>query len=134
GIFYYGGFAGPVEKIRLLGVLQRIALCYLFAGWLFVWLRPRGLAIACAGLLLGYWAMMLFIPVPGVGAGNFVEGKNLANYFDKMAEGFAGGDVKLFLDTALAQGTGEIFLTAVSLLSCFAFAGFLYSRKIFIRV
>jgi predicted acyltransferase len=85
GIFYYGGFAKGIDHIRLLGVLQRLALCYLFAGLLFVTLRLRGLIIACVGLLIGYWALMTFVPVPGVGAGNFAEGKNLANYIDKTS-------------------------------------------------
>ena len=35
GIFYYGGIAVGIEHVRLLGVLQRIALCYLFAGLIF---------------------------------------------------------------------------------------------------
>jgi len=83
GIFYYGGFAGGFEKIRLLGVLQRIALCYLFAGLTFCTFRLRGMIACCAALLLGYWALMTFVPVPGAGAGNFEEGKNLANYIDK---------------------------------------------------
>jgi predicted acyltransferase len=84
GIFYYGGISGGVEKIRLLGVLQRIALAYFFAGLLFINFRLKGLIIAFASLLAGYWALMTFVPVPGVGAGNFDEGKNLANYLDKM--------------------------------------------------
>lgn len=83
GILYYGGFSTPFEKIRLLGVLQRIALCYLFSGILFCYLRPKALIGVCAGLLVGYWAMMSFIPVPGHGAGNFAEGANLANYIDQ---------------------------------------------------
>ena len=83
GIFYYGGFAGGFEKVRLLGVLQRIALCYLFAGLIFCTFRLRGMIACCAALLLGYWALMTFVPVPGVGAGNFDEGKNLANYIDR---------------------------------------------------
>ena len=84
GILYYGGFSTPVEKIRLLGVLQRIALSYLFAGLLFCYLKPRGLIAACVGILIGYWALMSFVPVPGHGAGNFAEGANLANYVDKQ--------------------------------------------------
>ena len=28
--------------------------------------------------------MMMFVPVPGIGTGNFAEGKNLANYIDKQ--------------------------------------------------
>lgn len=82
GLFYYGGLSGGIEKVRLLGVLQRIALCYFFAATLFCLLSPRGLIAACTVLLLGYWALMAFIPVPGIGAGNFEEGKNLANYVD----------------------------------------------------
>ena len=84
GILYYGGFSTPVEKIRLLGVLQRIALCYLFAGLLFCFLRPKALAGVCAGILIGYWALMTWVPVPGHGAGNFAEGANLANYLDQQ--------------------------------------------------
>jgi len=83
GIIYSGGIAGGIEKIRLLGVLQRIALCYFFAALLFCTLRTRGLIVACVALLVGYWAMMTFIPVPEVGAGSFTEGANLANWIDK---------------------------------------------------
>lgn len=89
GLFYYGGFsaleghAGTFADLRLLGVLQRIALSYLFAGWLFIYFRPRTLVVVLVGLLVGYWAMMTFVPVPGVGAGHFEEGKNLANWVDK---------------------------------------------------
>jgi predicted acyltransferase len=84
GILYYGGFSTSFENIRLLGVLQRIALCYLFAGLLFCYLKPKALIGVCAGLLLGYWALLSFVPVPGHGAGNFAEGANLANYVDQQ--------------------------------------------------
>ncbi len=84
GIIYYGGIAKGLEGVRLLGVLQRIALCYFFAGLLFCTLSVRGLIAACAGLLIGYWALMTFVPIPGVGAGHFNEGANLANYVDKQ--------------------------------------------------
>ncbi len=83
GLFYYGGFATPFERIRLLGVLQRLALCYLFASLLFCYLKPKALAGVCVGILIGYWALLSFVPVPGHGAGNFAEGMNLANYLDK---------------------------------------------------
>lgn len=84
GILYYGGFATPVDQIRLLGVLQRLALCYLFAGLAFCFLGKRGLIALCVTLLVGYWALLTFVPVPGVGAGNFAEGQNLANYIDRQ--------------------------------------------------
>lgn len=84
GLFYYGGLSrddGP-EMFRYVGVLQRIAICYFFGGLLFLNCRLRGLIIACIVILVGYWAMMTFIPVPGVGVGSYEEGKNLANYVD----------------------------------------------------
>ncbi len=84
GILYYGGFATPINEIRLLGVLQRLALCYLFAGLAFCFFGKRGLITLCVTLLVGYWALLTFVPVPGVGAGNFAEGQNLANYIDRQ--------------------------------------------------
>jgi predicted acyltransferase len=79
GWWYYGGLGG---QIRLLGVLQRLGLCYLGASVLFVCLRPRSLVLACAALLAGYWALMTLVPVPGFGAGDLAEGHNLANWID----------------------------------------------------
>jgi predicted acyltransferase len=84
GIIYYGGLSTPFEKIRLLGVLQRLALCYLFASLLFCYLKPKALVGVCVGLLIGYWALLSFVPVPEHGAGNFAEGMNLTNYLDKQ--------------------------------------------------
>ena len=83
GLFAYDGIAHGFGQIRLLGVLQRIALCYLFAGLAFCYLKPKALVALCVSLLIGYWALMTFVPVPEVGAGNFEEGKNLANYIDR---------------------------------------------------
>jgi predicted acyltransferase len=82
GILYYGGWSDGWDSVRWLGVLQRLALCYATAAILFLYFRPRGLVLWCAGLLLGYWAAMSLVPVPGVGADNFAEGKNLANWID----------------------------------------------------
>lgn len=85
GLFYYGGLSrdGGPEMFRYVGVLQRIALCYLFGGLVLLNFRLRGMIAVCATLLLGYWALLAWVPVPGVGAGNFAEGKNLTNYIDQ---------------------------------------------------
>ena len=63
GIFYSGGLSATWPDIRLLGVLQRIALAYCGAGLLFVFFSPRALAGICAGILLGYWALMSWMPI-----------------------------------------------------------------------
>ena len=85
GIFHYGGASNVWPKIRLVGVLQRIALCYLAAGLLFTFFRPRTLAIVTVSLLLIYWALMALVPVPGAGRGNYAERMNLADHIDKVA-------------------------------------------------
>ncbi|MFI5336281.1 MAG: acyltransferase family protein [Opitutales bacterium] len=82
GLFYYGGLATPLTELRLLGVLQRLALCYGAASLLYLHFRPRGLVVAIGVLLAGYWALLTFVPVPGFGAGDFAEGHNLTNWID----------------------------------------------------
>jgi len=82
GLIYYGGVSEHWHDIRFVGILQRIALCYLFASLLFLNLSLRGLMVAFALLLLGYWALMTFMPVPGIGAGFFSPDANLANWLD----------------------------------------------------
>ena len=66
GIIYYGGFGHEWPGIRLMGVLQRIAICYFFTGLLFCFVPRRGLIAAVAGLLLGYWALLALVPFPDV--------------------------------------------------------------------
>ena len=68
--------------IRLLGVLNRIALCYLFTSLLFLNLRLPGLIVAFVAILAGYWALMTFVPVPGIGVGSYAKDANLANWLD----------------------------------------------------
>jgi predicted acyltransferase len=63
GIFYSGGFTSPWPDIRLMGVLNRIALAYFFGGLLFCFFKPRVLVAICVGILAGYWAIMTFVPV-----------------------------------------------------------------------
>ena len=82
GIIYYGGISGGLEGVRLLGVLQRIGICYLVTGLLFIYLPVRGLVAAFLVLLGGYWALLSFVAVPGQEAVSFEEGRNITNWFD----------------------------------------------------
>ncbi len=57
-----------LTTLRIYGVLTRIALCYLVVGLLcLVTRRVATLLAISAVLLLGYWALMRFVPVPGFG-------------------------------------------------------------------
>lgn len=48
---------GRVSGVRILGVLQRIALCYFFASVIIYYAKARGAFLAGLILLLLYWAM-----------------------------------------------------------------------------
>ncbi len=63
GLLVYGGLSKGFGEIRWLGVLQRIALCYFFTSLIFCTFKARGMAITCALLLVGYWALTSFVPI-----------------------------------------------------------------------
>jgi predicted acyltransferase len=53
--------------LRIPGVLQRIGICYLAASIFFLYLKPKARAVVVFLLLVGYWILMRFVPVPGFG-------------------------------------------------------------------
>ena len=73
--------------IRIPGVLQRIAVCYLVAALLFLTTGWRTQAIVTAALLLGYWGAMTLVPVPGYGRGDLGPEGNLAAWLDRAVLG-----------------------------------------------
>jgi predicted acyltransferase len=66
GIIYSGGFSNSWPDMRLMGVLNRIALAYMFAGLFFCFFRPKALIAICGALLVGYWALMSFTPIRNI--------------------------------------------------------------------
>jgi predicted acyltransferase len=68
---------------RIAGVLQRIALCYFFAAVITLNTGVRGQVAITALLLLGYWAILAFVPAPGSVAGDYSKETNLAGYIDR---------------------------------------------------
>ena len=87
-----------LTHLRLYGVLTRIALCYLAAGLicLAVWntrRRARTLVAITAALLVGYWILMRFVPVPGFGVPTHAipildPDRNLAAWLDRAVNAF----------------------------------------------
>jgi predicted acyltransferase len=112
GVFASGGLSKSWPDVALGGVLHRIAACYLLASLTYVLIRSaRGLVCASALLLVGYWALLTFVPVPDfkldkpvvdeiatrIGSrspdaisasvtarvtGSYEEGRNLTNHLD----------------------------------------------------
>lgn len=100
------------ENLRLVGVLQRIGICYGLAALLFLHTRLPGQIIAVAGLLLGYWALLAWVPVPGGQAGDFSIEGNLAGWVDRnflpgkiLEEYYGFGDNEGILSTIPAVAT-----------------------------
>lgn len=77
----------PLHRIRIMGVLQRIAVCYLFAGLIALKTTVKSRIAVIAALLFGYWALMMLVPVPGYGAGHLDQDGNLAAYLDRAIMG-----------------------------------------------
>jgi predicted acyltransferase len=59
--------SSSTRGLRIPGVLQRIGICYLAASIFFLYLKPKARAAVVFLLLVGYWILMRFVPVPGFG-------------------------------------------------------------------
>lgn len=66
GLFYYGGLSNNWPNIRMMGVLNRIALCYFFAGLIFCFFNLRAMIAIAVALLVGYWGLLTFVPIRNV--------------------------------------------------------------------
>jgi predicted acyltransferase len=73
---------------RVYGVLQRIAVCYIFAAAFALWTNRRGWVVAALVCLTGYWVLMRYVPVPGLGIPTrdiplLDPDRNLTAWFDR---------------------------------------------------
>ena len=83
------------EKLRILGVLQRIAICYFFASILVYYFKPRGSLIAAFVLLAGYWFLCI--------AGNPSDPYSLSGWFGTAI------DIRLLGQSHMYRGEGVAF-------------------------
>ncbi len=87
GVFWYLFPHFDFSTMRILGVLQRIAICYLIASAIYLTTGVRGQAAWIASLLAAYWLLMKLAPVPGIGAGYLDVERNFAHYVDRIVLG-----------------------------------------------
>ena len=79
-------FTEPIEAfktVRIPGVLQRIAIVFFITAVIFIKTTRKTQFWILAGLLLGYWLLMTWIPVPGVGYATMEKETNLAAWLDR---------------------------------------------------
>jgi predicted acyltransferase len=86
----------PLSHTRIMGVLQRIALCYCFASLIIYFFSKQTVIIISILLLLGYWAILLIF---GDHASPLGMTTNAGTYLDKF----------LFGDDHLYHGEGLPF-------------------------
>ena len=85
--------------------LQSIAAGYLIASVLVLYLNVRKQVMGTLVLMLIYWVILAFIPVPGVGAGVYTPEGNFAIYFDKAVFGrFQDGTTYSWIVSSLNFG------------------------------
>ena len=75
------------STLRIPGVLQRIAVCYLLAAALYLVASWRAQSVVAAVLLLSYWGALTLIAVPGHGAGDLSPEGNVAAWVDRAVLG-----------------------------------------------
>lgn len=72
------------ETVRIMGVLQRIGVVYFICAAIFIKTKPKTQFIIMTSILVVYWILMTFIPVPGFGAPNLEKETNLAAWMDRL--------------------------------------------------
>lgn len=87
GLVLYAFPTFPIDSFRVLGVLQRIAICYAAAAMIYRVTGLRGQILTILGLLTSYWLIMAYVPAPGFAAGDLSVEGNIAHYIDRILLG-----------------------------------------------
>ena len=112
GIVYNGGLAlAGWSSTHFASVLGNIGIAYFFAAVIAMNCRPRWQVLWLLAILLGYWAALTWIPVPGVGAGVFTPKGNLAAWVDQH---YLPGVLHLPLNSRIKTHDSEGILPALS--------------------
>jgi predicted acyltransferase len=80
GLLKFNGYANT----RFASVLGRIGLAWFFAGLIYLNCNFKAQLMWFCAIILGYWAAMMLIPVPGYGAGNLTMAGSLESYIDRL--------------------------------------------------
>lgn len=87
GIFLAGFPYFQLSTIRIPGVLQRLAVCYLFASLIFLNTKVRTQIIVTLVLLVIYCLLMTRLHAPGFGTGDLSKEGSLASFVDRVIFG-----------------------------------------------
>jgi predicted acyltransferase len=87
GLFLAGFPYFHLGTIRIMGVLQRIAICYLVAALIFINTDLRKQLIIAVALVVGYWIILTVIPTPGFKLADYSREGSIACFVDRKVLG-----------------------------------------------
>lgn len=83
GVFYNGQRDWNLQNLRYASVLGQIGIAYFFAAIIFLNSNWKQQIYWIGGILIGYWAIQNFIPVPGYGAGVLTKEGSINGFIDR---------------------------------------------------
>lgn len=120
----YTSSTGTLAGIRILGVLQRIALSYFFASLIIYFFKIRGAFVAAIAMLLGYWALCLLL-------GNPADPYSMNGYFGVAVDKAILGEPHMYHGEGVAFDPEGITSTITSIVQIIFgyFVGFYIQQK-----
>lgn len=115
--------ADTLFKVRIMGVLQRLALVYAISSLLFLNVSRNTLIIICIATLCLYWIIMLYAPfsiimnnTPVQLTGSLEHGKNFAAWIDNLV--FGSSHVYFTKNVLIPYDPEGLLSTFTSVVSC----------------
>lgn len=108
-----------INTVRIMGVLQRIAVCYFFSALIFLHTSWKKQLIIAIALLVLYWLLMTLVPVPGCEITTFNDKAcNLAAYLDRtlLTEGHIWRSARVYDPEGLLSTMPAIATTLAGIL------------------
>jgi predicted acyltransferase len=136
-----------LAHLRLPGILQRIALCFFLTVAITLatarekegklYLNAAAVAVSALVLLVGYWAILRFIPVPGFGPGNLDSLRSLPAWVDRSLfttnhmwnQGTTPGFGVTYDPEGVVSTLGALASTLIGVLAAIAFRVFPEKRR-----
>jgi len=114
GIILWQSPGGAHPEWGFYSVLYRIGFSYFFTAIIMMNTNIRGQIYWTSGLLIGYWLLMRFIPVPGYGIGDFSKDGNLANYIGQLVSNYISPDFRHVFSISLIPTVSNALLGVIA--------------------
>lgn len=102
---FWDNFVYRLEHVRIIGVLQRIAMCYILGGLFALWLRSTKKIIIAMGALMGLHWLILYL----IGDSSAELANGAAGAFSLAGQGADDIDIAIFGTTHIYKGFGIPF-------------------------